>query len=300
MSKIAILYYHRINNLATDYNLTNVKPAHFEEHMSVIAGKYDVIPLESLFDKAVFRRKRNSVVVTFDDGYKDVLYNAAPILKAQGFSFTCLVTTGNINVDNENWTDIVTRVAFEPEVFRESCELVINGKKYIFKTGSIEERVDFYRGLQQLYKQSTYETWENIVVSLFEWFGISIKVREAFRMLNEAEINEIQDCGGIIGAHTVTHPFLSSLSDSKILNELLNSKQMLEKITGNKVYSFSYPFGDTPKKVRPLLEKCGYSVALTSNVGVVTDASDIMYLPRIPVRDYSKSDFEKYLDSMFV
>lgn len=299
MSKIAILYYHRINKLTADYNQTNVKPSHFEEHMEVLWENYDVVSLESIYSGDAFKTNRNAVAITFDDGYKDVISNAAPILNRFGFPFTCLITTENIGKDKENWTDIISRLSFEPEMFRKSVEVKLNGRIEEIKLDGLEDRVRFYRALQQIKKNTTKEEWDEIITKYCEWFGTPNKARDAFKILNRDEICELRDMGATIGAHTVTHSFFSCLSDEEIEKEISDSKEILEKILGREVYIFSYPFGDAPKRVRPLLDSVGYRIAMTSNNSLVTENSDVMYLPRVSTRDYSKDEFKTYLRNMF-
>lgn len=299
MNKVAILYYHRINELRADYNLTNVKPANFEDQMKGLLDNYDVVSIDDIYDGSAFKRDRNAVAITFDDGYKDVLNNAAPLLEAYGFKFTCLVTTKNIGIDKENWTDVVTQVAFEPNFFNEKCELLVNGERQEFKTDTIENRVLFYRSLQHIFKGATYEEWDDITNEICAWAGVSLLARDAYRVMDADDIKRIIKMGGVIGSHTVSHPFFSYLSNDEIKNEVFESKRTLEKIIGKEVYIFSYPFGDAPKRARAILDDCGYKITMTSNRGVTTHESDVMYLPRIGVRDCTRFDFEKMLENVF-
>ncbi len=300
MKKIAILYYHRINELTTDYNLTNVKPSHFEEQMDVVVNNYEVVSTADLLSGCAFKSDKNAVVVTFDDGYKDILYNAGPIMESFGIPFTCFITTENISTNSENWTDLISRIVFEPEIYHEECELVIDGERNVYRVDCIEDRVKFYRLLQKICGSCLRDGRRETLAYLMKWAGISSGARSAFGIMDEKEICGIKDIGGIIGAHTVSHSYFSALSDDDILWEINESKKMLERIIGGDVFAFSYPFGDAPKKVRAMLEASGYSVAMTSKIGFVTKQSDLMYLPRVNVRDYSKDDFEKYLAHIFV
>lgn len=55
--------------------------------------------------------------------------------------------------------------------------------------------------------------------------------------------------GHEICSHTVTHPFLTSLNQTKLKYELSHSKQVLEGIIGQPVRNFASPFGDYNAKV---------------------------------------------------
>ena len=61
---------------------------------------------------------------------------------------------------------------------------------------------------------------------------------------NEDKVKKIADAGFDIGTHSNTHPKMSSLSKSKISEELEMSISKITKITGNPVKFFRAPFGD--------------------------------------------------------
>jgi hypothetical protein len=68
-----------------------------------------------------------------------------------------------------------------------------------------------------------------------------------------------------IGAHTMTHPDLSQLSDREAGKEILDSKKYLEKIIRKPVVSFCYPYGKYTKRQILQVKKAGFYVARTVN-----------------------------------
>jgi peptidoglycan/xylan/chitin deacetylase (PgdA/CDA1 family) len=96
--------YHRIDRLrpslpAITRSLT-VTPADFAAQMRWLhAHGFHAITQQQLF-AALEQGKRlpaKPVVITFDDGYRDVLANAAPVLKRLGMPATAYVITGRIS-----------------------------------------------------------------------------------------------------------------------------------------------------------------------------------------------------------
>jgi peptidoglycan/xylan/chitin deacetylase (PgdA/CDA1 family) len=64
---------------------------------------------------------------------------------------------------------------------------------------------------------------------------------------NAAAVNNVkafQNSGHEICSHTVTHPFLTSLSSTQLTYELQHAQQYLQSITGVKVDDFASPYGD--------------------------------------------------------
>lgn len=92
-----VLMFHRVNSYDFD-GLTT--PTHvFEETMREISTNYKAISLSELIGKIKNKEKieSKSVVVTFDDGYKDNFVSAAPILLKCGIPASFFVTSGYIN-----------------------------------------------------------------------------------------------------------------------------------------------------------------------------------------------------------
>ncbi|MCX6750242.1 MAG: polysaccharide deacetylase family protein, partial [Candidatus Pacearchaeota archaeon] len=80
-------------------------------------------------------------------------------------------------------------------------------------------------------------------------FYISPRNREFKKedLLTDKEIIELSK-DFEIGAHTMTHPRLTKVSEEEAFKEILESKRYLEKLTGKEIKSFCYPGGDYNKK----------------------------------------------------
>lgn len=61
---------------------------------------------------------------------------------------------------------------------------------------------------------------------------------------NEDKVKAIYDAGFDIGTHSNTHPKMSSLSQTKMAEELETSMSKIKNITGSPVKYFRAPFGD--------------------------------------------------------
>jgi peptidoglycan/xylan/chitin deacetylase (PgdA/CDA1 family) len=70
-----------------------------------------------------------------------------------------------------------------------------------------------------------------------------------------------------IGAHTITHPHLTSLSPDDAWTEIFDSKKMLEELVGKAVTSFCYPRGYFNESIKEMVRISGYEDARTTKVG---------------------------------
>lgn len=84
-----------------------------------------------------------------------------------------------------------------------------------------------------------------------------------------------------IGAHTITHPYLSKLSSDEKRHEIVASRQRMEEILGMPVYHFSYPLGDFDKECIEIVRKAGFRTATMAWGGGVRSNSNMFTLPRI-------------------
>jgi peptidoglycan/xylan/chitin deacetylase (PgdA/CDA1 family) len=93
------------------------------------------------------------------------------------------------------------------------------------------------------------------------------------------QIKDIAARGHEIGGHSITHPNLSRLSKQRVIKELTESKLYLEKLTGQTVTSFAYPFGDSDQRIEKLTAEAGYSSGRGVQIGdLVTPAASKMDL----------------------
>jgi peptidoglycan/xylan/chitin deacetylase (PgdA/CDA1 family) len=88
--------------------------------------------------------------------------------------------------------------------------------------------------------------------------GLTSIPRNTF-LMTPGEITTLAREGHEIGAHSVTHPLMTSTTDQRLKAELFESKQVLESIPGvGTVRNFAYPFGDYDARVIAAAKDAGY------------------------------------------
>ena len=103
-------------------------------------------------------------------------------------------------------------------------------------------------------------------------------------MLTSEMIVDLDQHGIEIGAHTVTHPILTSLDDDDAKQEIVGGKLQLEAILQKKVRFFAYPNGKFGKDYNmrhvSMVQDAGYEAAFTTAIGTMRQESDVYQLPR--------------------
>ncbi len=103
-----ILLYHHVSS--TTPASTSVTPTVFEQHLQYLADGYNVISLEQAVTalKAGQLLPERAVVITFDDGYRNIYDNAHPILLKYAMPYTVFVNPQLIGKQNYqlNWQQV--------------------------------------------------------------------------------------------------------------------------------------------------------------------------------------------------
>ncbi len=154
------------------------------------------------------------VLITFDDGYADVVQHALPVLRRLAFGAAMYVVTGRLGA-SKNWG----------------------------------------------------ETWGP----------------QMSRLMSVAQVEELAREGVVeFGAHSRTHPDLTTLADAQLREEVEGSADDLSGIVGRRPLSFAYPYGAYNASVRECVAR-SYELGLSCDTGLNTLASDAHLMRRAEV-----------------
>jgi peptidoglycan/xylan/chitin deacetylase (PgdA/CDA1 family) len=320
-NKIIILAYHRVFSPKTDPQLLCVWQKNFEEHLKVIRKNYNPISLSDLYDCRTRKRiPDKSVIITFDDGYKDNLMHACPLLEHYQIPATVFVTTGFIGSKRELWWDDLERLILVSDEMPKELAVTIGSKRYSWKippqSASIlmhrawnvsekiipSERFTVYKDLHALLRPLNTFEQDEILYDISKQVGVLREGRDDYLICDSQEIIKLARSAYVaVGSHTVTHPVLSGVSRDVLFNELIMSKRMLEDFIQKPVTCFSYPFGslcDIGHSWK-VVKNVGYCCAVANYHDVVTRWSNRFLLPRCLVRNWDRVEFEKKLQEWF-
>lgn len=108
-------------------------------------------------------------------------------------------------------------------------------------------------------------------------------------LMSRQQVKALHDSGLVeIGGHTMTHPFLSKLSESEQRKEISRNKLELEELLGEQLVSFAYPYGDHDAISKQLVHQCGYQFAVATNSGPLLMHKDLYQIRRIAI--FPKTD----------
>jgi peptidoglycan/xylan/chitin deacetylase (PgdA/CDA1 family) len=102
-------------------------------------------------------------------------------------------------------------------------------------------------------------------------------------VMSRQEILELDKDGFDVYSHTLSHPRLTELNEDKLLTELKDSKQILEKLVGHEVIGISYPYGSHDDRVCRIAKKCGYRLGFTIEPHTINNATGLLKIGRFSV-----------------
>lgn len=107
-------------------------------------------------------------------------------------------------------------------------------------------------------------------------------------LMTQDEVREWIAAGNQVGAHTMTHPWLTRLPLERAREEIRASRRKLEDLFGMAVTDFCYPYGDWNAAIRAEVVEAGYATATTTEFGVNGAGADPWGLKRITARHASR------------
>jgi len=101
--------------------------------------------------------------------------------------------------------------------------------------------------------------------------------------MSGSQLSQVVAEGMTIGAHTVNHPALTSLSAAAAQAEISNSRATLRQLTGQPVDDFAYPYGAHNAAIDAMVRNAGFRDAVTTAGGSVLQTGQRFDFPRVRV-----------------
>jgi peptidoglycan/xylan/chitin deacetylase (PgdA/CDA1 family) len=307
-----ILMYHRVASLAIDPWHLAVRPDVFAEQMRELSASRSVVPMTWLARE--LREGRvpfDTAAITFDDGYADVLHNAKPILEKYDCPATMFLTTRAVSDPRVFWWDVLARIVLETDEVPGVLKLDMLGQTHIWSVETRRRarrepsdglsRDDLHMALYPLIRALEPSYRLEVLARLAEWARTGSTPHHDDRPMTADEVRELISPDLIeLGAHSLSHPLLSTLSPSEIEFEIVESRRECQEFVNAKVAGLAYPYGDCNETVIRVAENAAFDYAVDTRSRPVTlqdDATRLFSLPRIQVCSWPKREFrQKVLD----
>jgi peptidoglycan/xylan/chitin deacetylase (PgdA/CDA1 family) len=299
--KVRILAYHGIDWLSepvVNWDGLQVRPRVFRSHLRELSRRYHVVPLSTVMDALTNGGglPDDAVAITFDDGYRNNLTVAAPILKEFGFPATFFVSTGFADGTASPWWYRLREAVSYSQ--RDSISLP-DGQPISLDEG-MNRRLAAIEWERHLRSKPRCERME-CLKELFEDCRCKEGDHVAYPLMTREEVRQLSGLGFEIGPHTVSHISMSHESKDLIEDEIEASLSAVTDITGKPPTCYSYPHGALPKEyedVLQMMKKRGVRGAVTTMEGMNTPLDDIFRLKRLNVSGHRLAAFSALMSGL--
>ncbi len=265
--------------------LLEITPAFLDQALGRLKARgFALVSLDEAAD--ILRAGRDGppfAALTFDDGYRDNVEYALPILERYGAPWTLFATTGFADATARLWW-----LELEEAVRRLSrIETTVAGEQLSLPAGTDDEKIAAFDALYPRLRTLPEPAMLDAIAGLAEVARVDAGAFARDLCLRWDELRALAKRRDVtIGAHTLTHPMLAKHDESFVRHELAEAKARIEAVLGVDVRHLAYPVGD-PTSAGPrefaLARQAGYETAVTTRPGHLFPghAAHLLALPRV-------------------
>lgn len=298
---VTILLYHRVAQLDRDPQQLAVAPGVFADHMAHLRDHCTPVRLRDV--PGLLRSRRlppRPVAVTFDDGYRDNLLTAKPVLERLGVPATVFVASGYVGARREFWWDELERLVLDAgDEHAAEVALEVDGRPVAV---TMADRAAAYVRVHALLRQRPAAEIDAALAALRARAGEPPEgaPRPANLAVDRCELRQLDGGAVEIGAHTRTHVSLAAQPPAVQAAEIRGSTRDLAGWLGRPVTAFAYPYGspgrDVGWRARRLAHSAGHRVGVVNWPRRAGPLDSPLALPRHIVRDWPVEEFGTWLE----
>jgi peptidoglycan/xylan/chitin deacetylase (PgdA/CDA1 family) len=249
---------------------------------------FEFVSLDEAIRRIALADGKPFCAVTADDGYRDNIDHALPVLRRHGAPLTLFVATGFAErTATLWWQDLEDAIARLDRI-----EIDLAGRNTVLPCAEDAAKTaafaTIYRALRSgpeaelrsqvagLARQAGLDTLATVDRLCLDWNGI---------------VEASRDPLVTIGVHTVTHPMLAKHPEPVVREELGRSRAEIEARIGRPARHLAFPVGDPGSAgVREfaIAAELGFASAVTTRPGMIfpEHAAHLTALPRVSINGH--------------
>jgi peptidoglycan/xylan/chitin deacetylase (PgdA/CDA1 family) len=260
--RAVIIMFHEIQQDCRRELMTGTSSDLFENSLTWLQQEgWEIVSLEECLERLVGDdTSRRYAVLTFDDGYRDNVSTALPILERCDAPFIVYVPTGAPTRSLQAWW-LGLR-----ELFRSRDDVSIDAMSARFHCPDFGAKVFALTTVTQW----VHEDYSRaaMLFPIFVKAGVSLSALNDCYFLDEDEILALaRHPLASIGGHTTSHVALTTLDVSSARAEIVDNRSYLENLLQQPIRHFAYPYGGLRAfglREQYLASEAGFLTAVTT------------------------------------
>jgi len=286
---LTALAYHRVceddANSPWDTNLISATPEQFRRQLQFIKRYFSPITSQDIvaWSKGQFSMPPNSLVITFDDGYRDNHDVALPLLQEAGVRADFFVCPWHIENRRLFWWDRITFCLKRSAVSKIEMDYP---ERLELDVGTVQNIEAARLTLVRMVKRRAEVGLGALLLELERASGAKLEERrEAERLvLSWADVRALRQAGMGVGSHSYSHPVLALQDADVVRREMEQSKAVLEAQLGEQVTAIAYPVGSFTDGTKAMAHDAGYELGYSYCSGAsFLRSADLLELKRVAI-----------------
>jgi peptidoglycan/xylan/chitin deacetylase (PgdA/CDA1 family) len=275
---VVLMYHNVLRSPFGPWGESQIDVQAFEGQCRFLAREANVVPLRDLVahvrDGGPLPPR--AVVLTFDDGYRNNLVLAAPILRRYRLPAVFFVATAFCGSEQWMWCSEVEELARRHRI-ESLCAGLDDEVVGRIAAARIAPRsrtlmlIEYLKRLRPVVRDRILSAMRR---------GRAVPPDDDNRFLSWQEVRALHAEGFEIGSHTVNHSIMTMIDADDVDREVVEAKRTIEREVGRAPDYFCYPNGDMSPAVRAIVRR-HHAAAVSVEVGEVRRGADLFALRRV-------------------
>jgi peptidoglycan/xylan/chitin deacetylase (PgdA/CDA1 family) len=249
-----------------------------ERQLRTLRAVANVVPLESALEDLRDGRPLppRAVAVTFDDGYRDNLELAGPILRRLRMPATCFLVPGLLDGEVSPWWEELAWI------FRHATGDEVQWAGVVHRVTEPAARHELFKRVAEDVKRLDRAGRTAAVETLRDQLAPTGHYDLRSHFMDWDEARRLQEYMSI-GSHTMYHAILANETPQAQRDDLAEARRRLEEGLGSPIRVLAYPNGkqaDYDEHTRAAADAAGYSFSITTRRGVTVRDTPRHDIPR--------------------
>jgi peptidoglycan/xylan/chitin deacetylase (PgdA/CDA1 family) len=230
-------------------------PVFLDKAIGILKKYFDFIKLDEFYTNIQENKpfKRASIVLTFDDGFRDNFTKGLAILTKHNVSAMIYLTYNSIEMQELPWSQ---RIGFALKNTKiKHLDFVFQDTFYSFKLGSNQSKLKAFNEISRLFQKSSFDIREKLFTEIQNKLKV---IPPKDMMLSWDMVKTMLNKGIEFGAHTLSHPLLANINSDEARVEILQSKLLLEAKLGISIDHFAFPAGSMNESLQDYVKEIGF------------------------------------------